>query len=200
MNPWAARPILLALVTVVACSEPPAQPQTHTTPAAALALVAEPPPKSEAIARADALLEDLRRRQAAQAKFDREKPAPAAIPIPAALPASRPTPSAATEAVPSPAATETPAAEPVRDNAPGAAPARDASWWKEQMRSLQLALDAASARLAEAEKENYKYGYEDLQAEYKKRVAAVAEARGAIERLHNDARRAHVPPGWLRWP
>ena len=68
------------------------------------------------------------------------------------------------------------------------------------MRSLQQALDAALVKLAEAEKENYKYGYDDLQAEYKRRVAAVAEARRAIERLHDDARRARVPPAWLRWP
>ena len=66
------------------------------------------------------------------------------------------------------------------------------------MQSLQQALAAASAKLAEAEKENYKYGYNDLQAEYKKRVAAVAEARLAVERLHDDARRARVPPSWLR--
>ena len=33
------------------------------------------------------------------------------------------------------------------------------------MRSLQLALDGELAKLAEAEKENYKYGYDDLQAE-----------------------------------
>ena len=58
------------------------------------------------------------------------------------------------------------------------------------MQSLQLALAGELAKLAEAEKENYRYGYDDLQAEYKKRVAAVANARLAIERLHDDARRA----------
>lgn len=200
MNPWTARPILLVFVTAAACSEPPAQPQTQTTPAAALAPVAEQAPKSEAIARADALLEDLRRREAAQAKFDRENPAPATIPLPASLPASRPTPPAAAAAVASPSATDAPAAESAPDSAAPAAPARDASWWKEQMRSLQLALDGALARLAEAEKENYKYGYNDLQAEYKRRLASVADARLAIERLHDDARRARVPAGWLRWP
>jgi hypothetical protein len=198
MNPWTTRPILLVFVTAAACSEPPAQPQRQTTPAGAP--VAKPAPKSEAIARADALLEDLRRRQAAQAKFDRENPARAAIPIPASLPASRPTPPAAAPTVASPAATDAPAAQPAPGSPAAAAPARDASWWKEQMRTLQLALDEALAKLAEAEKENYKYGYNDLQAEYKRRLAAVADARLAIERLHNDARRARVPPGWLRWP
>ena len=66
------------------------------------------------------------------------------------------------------------------------------------MQSLQLALNGELAKLAEAEKENYRYGYDDLQAEYKKRIAAVANARLAIERLHDDARRARVPPAWLR--
>jgi hypothetical protein len=196
MDLWTARPILLVLVTAAACSEPPAQHPSQTAPAAAPA-VAEQAPQSAAIARADALLEDLRRREAAQTKIDREKPVPAAIPIPASLPVSSPTSPAATVAVASPAAMDAPAAQP----APAAAvPARDEMWWKQQMRSLQQVLDEALAKLSEAEKENYKYGYEDLQAEYKERVTAVAAARLAIERLHDDARRARVPPAWLRLP
>ena len=180
MSSRTARPILLMLVAAAACSEPPAQPQTQTTPAAAGAPVAEQAPKSDAIVRADALLEDLKRREAAQAKFEREK--------------------AATAALASPAVTDTPAAHPAPASPEAAAPARDAAWWKQQMQSLQLVLAGELAKLAVAEKENYQYGYNDLQAEYKRRVAAVAEARRAIERLHDDARRARVPPGWLRWP
>ena len=39
----------------------------------------------------------------------------------------------------------------------------------------------------------------DAQAEYKERAAAVATAaRRATERLRDEARRADVPPGWLR--
>lgn len=68
------------------------------------------------------------------------------------------------------------------------------------MRSLQLALDEELEKLAAAEKANLKYGYNDAQVEYKKRAAAVADARLAIDRLRDDARRARVPPGWLRWP
>jgi hypothetical protein len=198
MDLWTARPILLVLVTAAACGEPPAQHPSQTTPSAAAPAPAEQAPESAAIARADALLEDLRRREAAQAKFDREKPAPAAIPITASLPVSRSRSPAATVAVASPAATDAPAAQPTPDSTAAATPARDGTWWKQQMRSLQQVLDDALAKLAEAEKENYKYGYEDLQAEYKKRVAAVANARLAIERLHDDARRARVPPAWLR--
>lgn len=192
--------MLLVLVAAAACSELPVQPQRQTTSAAAPAPVAEQAPKSEAVARADALLEDLKRREDAQAKFDRENPAPATIPSLASLPAPRPTPSAATVAVASPAATDAPAAQPAPASPAAAAPARGETWWKQQMRSLQLALDKALVTLAAAEKENYKYGYNDLQAEYKRRLAAVEDARLAIERLHDDARRARVPPGWLRWP
>jgi hypothetical protein len=68
------------------------------------------------------------------------------------------------------------------------------------MQSLQVTLAEEVATLAEAEKLNFKYGYNDAQAEYKKRLAAVASARLAIDRLHDDARRARVPPAWLRWP
>ena len=30
--------------------------------------------------------------------------------------------------------------------------------------------------------------------------AAIESDRFAVERLREDARRANVPPGWLRWP
>lgn len=71
-------------------------------------------------------------------------------------------------------------------------------WWKRQMESLQMALDQESAKLAVMEKANFKYGYNDAQAMYRKQAAAVADARQAIERLRDEARRAGVPPGWLR--
>ena len=66
------------------------------------------------------------------------------------------------------------------------------------MQSLQAALDKELARLAEAEKLNFKYGYNDAQAEYKRRAAAVATARQALDRLRDEARRSGIPPGWLR--
>jgi hypothetical protein len=198
MDLWTARPILLVLVTAAACGERPAQSLTETAPAAAPAPVAEQAPKSEMLARADALLEDLRRREAAQAKFDREKPAPATVPIPPSLPASNPAPPAARVAVASPAPMDAPAAQPAPESAAATAPARDEMWWKQQMRSLRQVLDEELVKLAAADKLNLKYGYNDSQAEYKKRVAAVAEARLAIERLHDDARRAGVLPAWLR--
>jgi len=188
MSPWAARSILLMLVTAAACTEPPVQPPTQTAPAATPAPVAADALENEAVGRADALVEDLKRREAAQAKFDRENPLPAASPVPASLPFSSPTPTAV---VASPVA-EAPAG-------PAAvAPSHDEAWWKQQRQSLQQVLDAALAQLAEAEKNNLKYGYNDAQALYKKQVAAVAAARQAIDQLHDDARRAGVPPSWLR--
>jgi len=163
----------------------------QTTQAAASAPLAEQAPESEAAARADALVEDLKRREAAQAKFDRENPLPLAPPVTASSPSSSPTPPA-TAAVVTSAPAEAPAA-------PAAvAPAHDEVWWREQRQSLQRVLDAALVQLAEAEKNNLKYGYNDAQALYKKQIAAVAAARQAIDQLHDDARRAGVPPSWLR--
>jgi hypothetical protein len=178
--------VVLMFVIAAACSQPPdAQPQTQAAPAAA----AEPAPKSEAIARADALLEDFRRREAAQAKYDRENPPPKFVPIPKSLVDAARTASAA--AVP-----DTP---PSSADAPSdAAPARNEMWWKRQMESLQAALDQELVTLAAMEKMNMKYGYNDAQAMYKKQAAAVANARQAIDRLRDEARRAGVPPGWLR--
>jgi hypothetical protein len=198
MNTWTARSILVMLVTAAACGEPPVRSQTQVTPTAAPAPAAEQAPATDAIARADALLNDLKQKEAAQAKMDRERPAPAADPIPTSTPASRPTPPATTVAASSPVATDAPATRAHASNETAATPAHDEAWWKQQRQSLQLTLDAALAQLDEAEKRNFKYSYNDLQAEYKKRVAAVAEARLAIDRLHDDARRAGVPPGWLR--
>lgn len=96
-----------------------------------------------------------------------------------------------------PASTE-PGAAAAAPAAPATIPERNEIWWKSEMQSRQVKLDAALATLAEAEKANFKYGYNDAQAEYKKRAAAVANARQAIERLRDEARRAGVPPGWLR--
>jgi hypothetical protein len=186
------RPILLILLAAAGCGEPPRQPRGQSTPAPTPAPIAAP---TSAQARADALIEDLRQREAAQAKRDRETPPAAPPALPTVLSAARPTPPEPASPV---AAPPTPVAPtPATANA-SSSPARDATWWQQQRRSLQQVLDDASAQLAEAEKLNFKYGYNDAQAEYKKRAAAVAAARQAIDKLHDDARRAGVPPSWLR--
>jgi hypothetical protein len=163
--------------------------------------VSAQPEKSEAVAKADALIEDLRRREAAMAKASSENSrsaATAAAVSTPATPADR-TP-ATTQAPPSAAPAPAPVEQPTVAPAAPATRSRDEKWWKEQIRSLQAALDEATAKLAEADKANFKYGYNDAQAEYKKRADAVAAARQAVDRLHDEARRAGVPPGWLRLP
>ena len=185
MNSWTPRASLFVFLTAVACnSAPPAQPPSQPVPAPAPA--AEPAPQSEAIARADALLEDFKRRQEAQDKYDREHPLPAAIPLPGSSSAPQST------------STTSPVTTPGSPTSATAAPGRDEKWWKDQMQELELKLNEELIRLAAAEKANLKYGYNDAQAEYKKIVAAVATARSNIEKLKDEARRAGVPPGWLR--
>jgi hypothetical protein len=193
MNVWTSRASLLVFLTAAACSgAPPAQPQSQAAPTDTPG--AEQAPASEAISSADALLDDLKRREAAQAKFDKENPPPAVVPLPVSPISSGPAPPVASSPPPS---TDAPTAAlgALPDPAP---PGRDQAWWKQQMQSLQASLDGELAKLAAAEKANWKYGYNDLQAMYKAQVAAVADARLAIDRLHDEARRAGVPPGWLR--
>jgi hypothetical protein len=134
------------------------------------------------------LIEDLRRRQAAQEQSDREQAKPSAAPLPGSLPGDF-QPSASSTA---------PAATPGAPAGKPAAPAQDEALWRDRMQALQLTLNEAEIKLAAAERANLKYGYNDAQAEYKKLAAAVADARLAIDRLRDEARRAGVPPGWLR--
>ncbi|HJU44996.1 MAG TPA: hypothetical protein VJ691_19370 [Vicinamibacterales bacterium] len=189
--------ILLAAATACGAPAPPAPPQSQSAPAPAP--VAEQAPASEAIARADALLEDFRRREAAQAKFDRENPPPKFVPIPRTLVEAARQASASIAADTSSNSSDASAPPPVAPAASApAAPARDETWWRREVQSLQAALDKELARLAEAEKLNFKYGYNDAQAEYKRRAAAVATARQALDRLRDEARRSGIPPGWLR--
>ena len=196
MHSWTSRARLLIFLATAAChNTPPGQPQSQPLPAPAA--VAESAPKSEAIARADALLEDFRRREAAQAKYDRENPPPKFIPIPRTLVDAARTSSAATVSDAPASNAAAPAVAPGAVPVP-APPARDEMWWRRQMEALQMALDQELVKMAAMEKMNMKYGYNDAQAMYKAQAAAVANARQAIERLRDEARRSGVPPGWLR--
>ena len=149
MKIWIPSACLLVILTAAACSDaPPAQPQPQPQPAAAptAAPATEDAPKSEAIARADALLEDLKRRQEAQEKAER--------------------------------------------------PAQDEGLWRDKVMALQLALNDEQLKLATSE--HLRTGDSVAQAAYKKQQEAVESARLAIEKLREEARRAGVPPGWLR--
>ena len=188
------RPLVLVLATTAACSTPAGQrtPAASSTPRP---VAAEHIPQSQAVARADALLEDLKRRETAQANFERQ-PRPALVAIPS-LAASDSPPPTAPAVVPGPA-TGTPAADQPPPIPPTGDPSRDETWWRQQRQSLQQVLDNELAKLAEADKLNLKNGYDGAQAIYKQRVEAVAAARLAIDKLYDDARRAGVPPAWLR--
>jgi hypothetical protein len=187
--------ISLLFVTALGCTETAPPVSTRAAPDPVSAPVAKETPTSESIGRADALLEDFKRREAAQAKFDKENPPSVVIPLPVAPIPSRPASPATSSQLPS---TDAPPAAPGVVPGDVAPPGRDQAWWKQQMQRLQASLDAELAKLAAAEKANWKYGYNDLQAMYRAQVAAVADARLAIDRLHDEARRAGVPPGWLR--
>jgi hypothetical protein len=183
---------MIVLLAGSACTQSPTPGQTTTRPAVNAPDSPKPAPASGAIARADALVEDLRRREAAEAS--RPRPSPSQISAPVATP---PVSSSPVTTPPAPVSTLEATAT-TRPEAAAAAPLRDEAWWKERVRSLQATLDEELSKLAVMEKSNLKYGYNDAQAIYKKQVQAVSDARQAIDRVHDEARRAGVPPGWLR--
>jgi len=104
---------------------------------------------------------------------------------------------------------------------PNVAPtSRDEQWWKNEMRSAEVRLSDNLRRLQEAhdqldmargqmkaavkaspmvfaETQNAVYS---ANARVQSLEAEVRNDRAAVERVREDARRANVPPGWLRWP
>jgi hypothetical protein len=177
----------LALAAAAACSAPESQPRVDSATATQ---AAQPPADDRAISHADALIEDLKRREAAQQDFDRHNPPPRPDPIVTRTPIVAATPPPAI-APTTQAPTEAPPPETRSDT-------RDEAWWRGRSQSLQEALASAQTQLAEAEKQNLKYGYDGAQAIYNQRVDAVTAARLALDQLHDEARRAGVPPAWLR--
>lgn len=71
------------------------------------------------------------------------------------------------------------------------------------MRGLEINLDAdtrlVAASLAQMNSATLRISYDQATAEYQTRKAVVFSDHAAIERLREDARRANVPPGWLRY-
>lgn len=213
------KPHFLAIVvSLAACSPAPTPPPTAQPVAPASSTQPSAAVTSEAISRADALIADMRRNEAATAKLDREL-AHAPSPTPREI-LARFEPRAETAA---PTTTSAPpTAEPAPQAAPPApaAPARDEAWWKDQMRTADVRLTESIRRLQHALDERdaavnqmglaVKAGsvvFAQAQeaanlarAEVGRLEAEVRNARAAVERLREDARRANVPPGWLRWP
>ncbi len=72
------------------------------------------------------------------------------------------------------------------------------------MRELEVRRDDAIWRLIAAERQRdastLSHTYDQANGVYEATLAAVLSARAAIFRLEEDARRANVPPGWLRQP
>ena len=200
--------VMLSIAILTGCgSEPTVTPQA--TAATAPAPVAAPePPKSESLARADALVAEMRAREAAQAKFDRENPPPltprpedlirpmSSAPAPPA-PAPVTSAIAGTPTATAPAASATP-------TAPSADPKATEAWWKDQARALQVKAEEDTALMNQARNAmlnaTLKITADEAEREYRARVAAVQNSQAALDRLRDDARRAGVPAGWARWP
>ena len=98
---------------------------------------------------------------------------------------------------------------------------KDEQWWKSQMRALETQYDHDLAALSVAKKhvedlrarltpsENGLRGIgealrptqiEVARSEVARLEVVASNSKAAVERLREDARRASVPPGWLRWP
>jgi hypothetical protein len=199
------------IVVAIGCASPPPPAATATSTPEPRPAVA-PPATSEAVARADALVEDLRRRQVAQEKADRES----RLSPPPETPMRRVTTSPAPP--PSPATLSQPAIAPWPDRPAQTANGKDEAWWKFEMRFAEGRLADSEDRLEEAkeardaaERTMLTHGigsaaystamdlFNRASAMVTHYDAEVKSHRAAVEKIREDARRAGVPPGWLRW-
>ncbi len=209
-------PVVIALVSV-SCSQPAAvpAPAPAATPIDPAPVSAPAPVSSDVLAKADALIAEMRRNEAALQKFDRENPLP---PPPRLDDLLRPTAAAAaspTSEVPASATQlETPSPAPVASNT---RPERDEQWWKTEMHVRELRLQESVAQMNAARASmrttadladpksviltaTAQRGFQEVEAEFQKWSRQVSIDRGEVERFREDARRAGIPPGWLRWP
>ena|SRR5688572_25725012 len=197
--------VMSSIAILAACGREPAlAPEVIPEPAPTSAVAPEPP-KSESLVRADALVAEMRAREEAQSKYDRENPPPPTprmedlIPSPSIALASNaiaPVPSASAGA-PSIAAAAAPSAS-------SADPKATEAWWKDQARVLQVKLEEDIALMNQARSamlnSSLKITEDEAEREYRTRVAAVQNSRAALDRFRDDGRRAGVPAGWTRWP
>lgn len=154
-------PCLVALTLSLGCASAPAtpaeQPATPATPAGEPAPVAV---QSEAIARADALLEDMHRKEAALAEFDRANPYTEPDPrlrlvrlrqsvnaVPSVGAVANATSTTADPAAPSrPAVTEAAAGVRNQYSSNVTASDHDESWWKNEMHAREVRYQESLAR------------------------------------------------------
>lgn len=211
--------VVFSLLTVAAaCAAPTTPPATEPTAPPGVQSPAPDPPKSEAVARADALIAEMRQREAAQQKLDRENPPPAA-PRLEDLVRNLPPPTPATSTMTAASAPmATASAAPAAASAPPAG-GKDEAWWKNEMRTAEVQLENDIRRLQEATDQRdaaqrqmsaaVKAGavvfaqaqeaFNRASADVNRLTADVRNDRAAVERVREDARRAGAPPGWLRW-
>jgi hypothetical protein len=199
---------IVMLLAVSGCAPPPAAAPV-STPAESVAPVA----KSEAALRADALLADMQKREA---DYKKDEAALSASDRRRQLPINEPVVSRSTERQP-PLPTSAPTAEIPSTMQTISFGGHEESWWKNEMRKLQVQLDddlrkfngAMSAWKGAIDSMNTKSmaiattamdGAQRAERDAQQLKAVVQSDRDAIERLREDARRANVPPGWLRWP
>lgn len=205
---------LLALAITTACTQQSATPppgQKDTPVANAQQNVAASPSTT----RADAILADLARREAEYKKAEAEVAArdrQARLPI--VVETSSPAPVSQASAVTTSAAPLVPATSPIAESG------HDETWWKNQMRTVEVRLDEDTRRLQEA-RDQQRMASDQMSAATKAGAIVFAQAQeafnratatvndlqatvrndaAAVERVREDARRANVPPGWLRWP
>lgn len=196
--------VMFSIAILAACgSEPTLAPEVAPAPAPTPAVAPEPP-KSETLVRADALVAEMRAREAAQSKYDRENPPPPTPRMEDLIRTSTAPASNAIAPVP-PVSDGTPGtAAPAAPTAPSADPKATEAWWKDQARNLQVKLEEDTALMNQARNamlnSTLKITADEAEREYRARVAAVQNSRAALDRFKDDGRRAGVPAGWTRWP
>lgn len=162
-------------------------------------------PAPEAATRADALLEDMRKRERDFAQSMRNAPPePSPDELLRRMQQSAPAPTVTYAPTPTPvaAAPVTPAPPVVVASAGPSAPVRDEAWWKDRMRVLKARLDEAEhqaiAARAAMSSASLRLTQDEARSNYNSQIAAAASARAAIDDLELEARRAGIPSGWLR--
>lgn len=199
--------LVVALATAGAgCDRSPQAPPATTPVAATQPEIETPTPGASA--RADALLEDMRKRERDFAQVMRNAPPePSPDELLRRLQQAAPTQSAvytpAVAAQPAtPAVTAPAAAPPVPSTNFSRVPERDETWWRDRMRTLLTTLDQDRLQLDAAERSMsdsvLQLTYDQAVAERNRLRARVAADIAAIESLELEARRAGIPPGWLR--
>jgi len=191
--------LLLSLTLLVACgNEATLAPATAPEPAPSIV-----PAQSDAAARADALVAQVKAREEAQSKFDRENPPPPPPRIEDLVRPSSPVSDVAPVAAPVSNGTPAPQA-PAPTSASSADPKQSEAWWKDQARNLQVKLDDDTSQMNQARNammnSTLRITAEEAEREYRAKVAIVQNSRAALDRMQDDGRRAGVPAGWTRWP